>query len=165
MKIAYQGKDPVVDYDEQAAIFKARYGYSLPADYIRFLKENGAGGSPEPGFFDGICQLEIIYNLCFDESIQKWDLAHLVYEEYVAEGWLSKNLLPIASADGSHTIFCLILSGPLRGKILWRMDDNILLPDDYDENVFNIPNREIVIASNINDFISKLEMEPRPYDS
>lgn len=164
MKIAYQGKDPVVDYDERAAIFKARYGYSLPADYIGFLKENGAGGSPEPGFFDGICQLEIIYNLCFDESIQKWDLAHLVYEEYVGEGWLSKNLLPIACAQGCHVLYCLILSGPLYGQITERMDDDILIPDDCDLATFEGLGHYIV-ATSINDFICKLEMEPRPYGS
>ncbi len=145
------------DYDEQAAIFKARYGYSLPDEYIQFLKNNGAGSTPKPGYFEGICQIELIYNLCFDERRDYGTLAHLEYEEYVEEGWLSKNLLPIASADGGHTIFCLILSGPLKGQILWRMDENILLPDDYNKDFFNIPNREIVIATSIDDFVNKLE--------
>jgi hypothetical protein len=147
------------DYDEQAAIFKARYGYTLPIEYIQFLKDNGAGPTPKPGYFEGICQIEVIYNLCFDEKREYGTLAHTVYEEYVEEGWLSKNLLPIATADGDHTIFCLILSGPLKGQILWRMDDNILLPDEYDENVFNLPKRRIVIATSMDDFVSKLKMQ------
>ena len=69
MKIAYQGKDPVVDYDERAAILRHAMATVFRQTTSVFFKENGAGGVLSQ-VFDGICQLEIIYNLCFDESIQ-----------------------------------------------------------------------------------------------
>lgn len=164
MRIAYQFKYPTTDYDVQAAVFKSRYGYSLPADYIKFLRENGAGSTPSPRWFEGICSIEVVFDLCFDDNSRESSLVHCQYEEYVEEGWLSKNLLPIASAHGSHTIFCLILSGRLYGQITRRDDELLILPDDFDETTLEEMGT-YVVATSINDFISKLEMEPRPYDS
>jgi hypothetical protein len=159
MKLIYGLIYPKRNYKKQAELFKARYGYSLPSDYIRFLEEQGAGDSPNPCVFEGICEIENIFNLSLEhnEDFKGMNSAAGRYEWYVAEGWISKNLLPIASASGGHTIFCLILSGLLRGHILRRQNENIILPEEYDKNVFDLPNRRIAIATSIDDFVSKLE--------
>lgn len=158
MNINYDTRYLRDDYDNQANIFKARYGYDLPEAYIRFLKTEGTGIFPNPGDFEGVCQVIRIFDFSLDKPVdfKSSDTVVGVYEEYVKNGWLSTNLMPIASANSGHTTFCLILSGPLAGQVTRRDDESLLVPDDYDAGIFEKLGTYIV-ATSIDDFISKLE--------
>src|SRR5690606_1293329 len=105
------------------------------------------------------CQIEIFLCFRFDaEGAKKGASIRAEYELLVAENRISKNLMPFAWGSGGHTIFLLVLSGPKRGHILWKHDDDLLLPDHYDSDFFDQKVfTDTLIADSMADFISKLE--------
>ncbi|MEZ6138062.1 MAG: SMI1/KNR4 family protein [Pirellulaceae bacterium] len=142
--------------ESEIAVFETMIGHSLPEDYRRFLLEHN-GGSPRPDAFTfnlfGRDEENIV--MCFFplrdlslgevdveqlDELRTWpvhcawnDLQHDLLHLYEKE--IEHPLLPIGT-DGSGNYFCIVLSGPQMGAMLFHeheLAETCVLASSFDE--------------------------------
>jgi hypothetical protein len=153
-KLNYYQPHKTIDYDAEAVKFKKCYGFTLPPKYLDFLKVNGTGIGPIPGEFGGSCLIEEFYPFSAVGEEDEYT-SHYAYEDFLAMERISKNLLPVASAQGGHAIFCLVLEGALYGKVLKLGDESIILSDGYSVNDIDVASG-IIYGEDFEHFVDQL---------
>ena len=155
MCIKYEVKHDVLDYVSEASKFKTAFGYELPEEYLTFLKENGTGLFPMPGYYDDLMEIGVFYAFSIDEKSD--DEHNIVYvnKSLQANGRLTNNLLAFAETSDGHSLFCLVVDGELKGNILLLGDDNLLLNEGY--MLSDINEKEDLIDQCFSDFLSKIK--------
>ena len=154
MNIQYEEKHDPLDYDEEAKKFQKLFGYYLPRDYLEFLKMNGTGLFPAPGFYDNLMEVGVFYSFSIDDSSKDEHNIVCVNNSLRANKRLTKNILAFAETSDSHNVFCLVIDGELKGKVLLLGDDNLLLKDGYKTS--DIDEKEDVLEQSFSNFLSKL---------
>ncbi|MCK7566027.1 SMI1/KNR4 family protein [Marinobacter xestospongiae] len=151
--IEYAEQSRVHDYAEEAKRFEEITGFRMPKEYLDFLKENGSGLFPEPGYYDDLMEIGKFYDFCIDDANGNGILN--VNKSLQADGRLTSNVLAFAETSDCHNHFCLVLDGVWRGCVVLLGDDSILLWGDY--QVSDLDEKEDVLDRSFSEFISKLE--------
>ncbi|WP_444994842.1 SMI1/KNR4 family protein [Aliikangiella sp. IMCC44359] len=152
--ITYDEKHKVLDYEEEAKKFFNSIGYKVPEEYLDFLKENGTGLFPEPGLYDGLMEVGVFYSFSIENDLDDIHNIINVNKELQANQRISNNIVAFAETADSHNIFCLVLNGPLEGKVLLLGDDNLVLMNEYTAS--DLDEKEDVIDGSFSEFVSKL---------
>jgi hypothetical protein len=156
-KLSYSRQDEPTDYEAEAIRFQARYGYTLPPEYLAYLQLNGTGSEPSPGHLKGECYIDDIFKFSAEDKDSNSMCSTIgKYEDLLAMDRITKNVLPIASAQGGHVIFCLVLDGPLYGYVITIDDDELILPESYTEAAIDL-NSDRINGKNFSDFIDQFE--------
>lgn len=154
MAIQYDEKHEFLDYDKEVEKFKEITGYSVPDEYLAFLKSSGTGLFPQPGFYNNLMEVGAFYSFCIDETS---DDEHNIYHAnkvLQSDKRLSGNILAFAETSDCHNMFCVVLDGELRGAVLLLGDDNLLLTEGYKRS--DIDEKEDLLDQSFSSFIDKL---------
>jgi hypothetical protein len=115
-----QSQAPILEKDIEQT--EGKLGVRLPDDYRTFLLKHN-GGTPTPDFFPihgygaaAGSTLDWFY------GIHKQHTYDLIWNATISKGRMPRELLPIAEAAFGDEV-CLVVAGPLRGKIYFWVHD------------------------------------------
>lgn len=153
--LSYYRRDAAIDFDSEGTAFLNRNGFKLPPDYLAFLKINGTGSGPSPGHWKGECYVDKFFPFSALEIEDEYTTDY-AQQDLIAMERITKNVLPIASAQGGHVIFCLVLDGPFYGYVISIDDDELILPQGYTEKDIELaPDR--ICGKTFAEFVDQFE--------